>query len=92
MPDLPLKGGDKEDGEDGKKEEEEEEEEEKGEQGEEEGKDGEDGKPGVVGVNIDTTPTLKASFTNATIDAGKVTVDFTLENAIQSQALLAAKT
>ncbi|ABS07726.1 OmcA/MtrC family decaheme c-type cytochrome [Shewanella baltica] len=45
------------------------------------GKDGEDGKPGVVGVNIDTTPTLKASFTNATIDAGKVTVDFTLENA-----------
>lgn len=45
------------------------------------GKDGEDGKPGVVGVNIDSTPTLKASFTNATVDAGKVTVNFTLENA-----------
>ncbi|MGL6124793.1 MAG: OmcA/MtrC family decaheme c-type cytochrome, partial [Shewanella sp.] len=45
------------------------------------GKDGEDGKPGVIGVNIDTTPTLKAHFTDATIDAGKVTVNFTLENA-----------
>lgn len=45
------------------------------------GKDGEDGKPGVVGVNIDATPTLKADFTNATIEAGKVTVNFTLENA-----------
>ncbi|MFV0597009.1 OmcA/MtrC family decaheme c-type cytochrome [Shewanella sp.] len=45
------------------------------------GKDGEDGKPGVVGVNIDSTSTLKAKFTNATVDAGKVTVDFTLENA-----------
>lgn len=44
------------------------------------GKDGEDGKPGVVGVNIDATPTLKADFTNATIEAGKVTVNFTLEN------------
>lgn len=45
------------------------------------GKDGEDGKPGVVGVNINSTSTLKAKFTNATVDAGKVTVDFTLENA-----------
>ncbi|MGL4577931.1 OmcA/MtrC family decaheme c-type cytochrome [Shewanella sp. DNRA4] len=45
------------------------------------GKDGEDGKPGVVGVNITSTSTLKAKFTNATVDAGKVTVDFTLENA-----------
>lgn len=45
------------------------------------GKDGEDGKPGVVGVNIDSTSTLKANFTDATIDAGKVTVNFTLENA-----------
>ncbi|QYJ77726.1 OmcA/MtrC family decaheme c-type cytochrome [Shewanella acanthi] len=45
------------------------------------GKDGEDGKPGVVGVNIDSTSTLKAIFTNATVDAGKVTVDFNLENA-----------
>lgn len=45
------------------------------------GKDGEDGKPGVIGVNIDSTSTLKANFTDATIDAGKVTVNFTLENA-----------
>ncbi len=45
------------------------------------GSDGADGKPGVVGVNIDSTSTLKANFTNATINAGKVTVDFTLENA-----------
>uniref|UniRef100_UPI003561C311 OmcA/MtrC family decaheme c-type cytochrome n=1 Tax=Shewanella sp. TaxID=50422 RepID=UPI003561C311 len=45
------------------------------------GKDGEDGKDGVIGVNIDTTSTLKATFTNATIDAGKLSVDFSLENA-----------
>lgn len=45
------------------------------------GKDGEDGKPGVIGVNIDSTSTLKANFTDATIDAGKVKVNFTLENA-----------
>ncbi|MCG9713674.1 OmcA/MtrC family decaheme c-type cytochrome [Shewanella insulae] len=44
------------------------------------GKDGEDGKDGVIGVNIDTTPTLQATFTNATIDAGKVTVDFKLQD------------
>lgn len=49
--------------------------------GGDDGKDGEDGKPGVVGVNIDSTSTLKANFTNATVDAGKVTVNFTLENA-----------
>lgn len=45
------------------------------------GKDGEPGQPGVVGVNIDSTPTLNATFTNATVDAGKVTVDFSLTNA-----------
>lgn len=45
------------------------------------GNDGEDGKDGVVGVNINSTSTLKANFTKATVDNGKVTVDFTLENA-----------
>ncbi|MGL5907074.1 MAG: OmcA/MtrC family decaheme c-type cytochrome, partial [Shewanella sp.] len=45
------------------------------------GKPGADGQPGVIGVSIDSTPTLKAKITDATIDAGKVTVNFTLENA-----------
>ncbi|MCL1097430.1 OmcA/MtrC family decaheme c-type cytochrome [Shewanella gelidii] len=45
------------------------------------GKDGEDGKDGVVGVSIDTTSSLTATFTNASIDAGTVTVDFELTNA-----------
>ncbi|MBT1443216.1 OmcA/MtrC family decaheme c-type cytochrome [Shewanella sp. JM162201] len=45
------------------------------------GKDGEDGKDGVIGVDIAATSTLKATFTNATVDAGKLSVDFTLENA-----------
>ncbi|WP_372930060.1 OmcA/MtrC family decaheme c-type cytochrome [Shewanella putrefaciens] len=45
------------------------------------GNDGADGQPGVVGVNIDSTSTLKAKFTDATVNAGKVTVNFTLENA-----------
>ncbi|ABL99416.1 OmcA/MtrC family decaheme c-type cytochrome [Shewanella amazonensis] len=45
------------------------------------GKDGEDGKDGVIGVSIDKTSTLKATFTNASIDAGVLSVDFTLENA-----------
>ncbi|MCL1036724.1 OmcA/MtrC family decaheme c-type cytochrome [Shewanella submarina] len=45
------------------------------------GKDGEDGKDGVVGVNINSTSTLKANFTSATVENGKVTVDFELANA-----------
>ncbi|WP_335899493.1 OmcA/MtrC family decaheme c-type cytochrome [Shewanella algae] len=45
------------------------------------GKDGEDGKDGVIGVNIDATPTLKVKFTDAKVEAGKVTVDFMLTNA-----------
>lgn len=45
------------------------------------GDKGPDGEDGVIGVNIDTSSTLKAKFTKATIDAGKVSVDFTLENA-----------
>ncbi|TWU68095.1 cytochrome C [Shewanella algae] len=44
------------------------------------GSDGEPGKDGVIGVNIDSTPTLKVNFTDAKIEAGKVTIDFTLTN------------
>ena len=45
------------------------------------GKDGEDGKDGVIGVNIDSTASLKATFTNASVEAGTVKVDFTLQDA-----------
>lgn len=45
------------------------------------GDDGENGKDGVIGIDINATSTLKATFTHASIDAGKVTVDFRLENA-----------
>ncbi len=45
------------------------------------GDKGPDGEDGVIGVNIDTTSTLKANFTKASITEGKVTVDFKLENA-----------
>lgn len=45
------------------------------------GSDGEDGQNGVIGVNIDSTSTLKANFTHAEINNGQVTVNFTLENA-----------
>lgn len=44
------------------------------------GKDGNDGNDGVVGVSIDNAKSLNAIFTNATVDAGAVTVDFKLEN------------
>lgn len=45
------------------------------------GKNGEDGKDGVIGVNIDSSASLQATFTNASIDAGTVKVDFTLQDA-----------
>ncbi|SQH76066.1 putative decaheme cytochrome c, OmcA [Shewanella benthica] len=44
------------------------------------GKNGEDGKPAPVGVNIDSAKSVNAIFTNAAVEAGTVTVDFTLEN------------
>ncbi|MBE7214351.1 OmcA/MtrC family decaheme c-type cytochrome [Shewanella benthica] len=48
--------------------------------GGDDGKNGEDGKPGPVGVNIDSAKSVNATFTNATVEAGTVTVDFSLEN------------
>ncbi|MGL4473640.1 MAG: cytochrome C, partial [Shewanella sp.] len=45
------------------------------------GDDGQPGKDGVVGIAIDSSPTVLAKFTNATVDNGTVTVDFLLENA-----------
>ncbi|MEZ9819420.1 OmcA/MtrC family decaheme c-type cytochrome [Shewanella sp. 10N.286.45.A1] len=44
------------------------------------GKNGEDGENGVVGVNIDTAKSVNAIFTDATVDAGTVTVNFKLQN------------
>ncbi|AQS37062.1 decaheme c-type cytochrome, OmcA/MtrC family [Shewanella psychrophila] len=44
------------------------------------GNDGEDGKDGVIGVSIDSAKSVNAVLTNAAVDAGTVTVDFTLEN------------
>lgn len=44
------------------------------------GKDGNDGNDGVIGVSIDNAKSVNAIFTNATVDAGTVTVDFKLEN------------
>ena len=48
--------------------------------GADDGKNGEDGKPGAIGVNIDSAKSVKALLTNAAVEAGTVTVDFTLEN------------
>ncbi|MCL1049860.1 OmcA/MtrC family decaheme c-type cytochrome [Shewanella abyssi] len=48
--------------------------------GGDDGKNGEDGKPGVVGVSIDAAKSVNAVFTNATVEAGVVTVDFKLQN------------
>jgi OmcA/MtrC family decaheme c-type cytochrome len=45
------------------------------------GTNGEDGPDGIIGVNIDATSTLKATFTDATVVDGKVSVDFILKNA-----------
>ncbi|QYJ76554.1 OmcA/MtrC family decaheme c-type cytochrome [Shewanella sp. FJAT-52076] len=45
------------------------------------GEDGKDGEDGVVGVNIDSTATLKVNFTDARVEDGKVTADFMLTNA-----------
>lgn len=48
------------------------------------GSDGDDGKDGVdgpIGVNIDSTSTIMAEFTQASIADGIVSVDFRLENA-----------
>ena len=44
------------------------------------GKDGTNGEDGVIGVNIDSAKSVNAAFTNATVEAGVVTVEFTLEN------------
>ncbi|MFT5704213.1 MAG: OmcA/MtrC family decaheme c-type cytochrome [Shewanella sp.] len=44
------------------------------------GKDGANGEDGIIGVNIDSAKSVSAAFTNATVEAGVVTVDFTLEN------------
>lgn len=44
------------------------------------GSNGEDGKDGVIGVNIDSASSVNAVFTSATVEAGAVSVDFTLEN------------
>ncbi|GIU07592.1 cytochrome c [Shewanella sp. c952] len=44
------------------------------------GKDGENGENGVVGVNIDAAKSVNAIFTDATVDAGTVTVNFKLQN------------
>jgi OmcA/MtrC family decaheme c-type cytochrome len=48
--------------------------------GGDDGKKGEDGENGVVGVNIDAAKSVNAIFTNATVETGAVTVEFTLEN------------
>ncbi|ADN75563.1 decaheme c-type cytochrome, OmcA/MtrC family [Ferrimonas balearica DSM 9799] len=45
------------------------------------GSNGEDGKPGPVGIHISESPTVVAHFTDAQIENGTVTVEFTLENA-----------
>ena len=45
------------------------------------GTNGEDGPDGIIGVNIDATSTLKATFTDATVVDGKVSVGFILKNA-----------
>ncbi|MBV7316560.1 OmcA/MtrC family decaheme c-type cytochrome [Shewanella sp. NIFS-20-20] len=45
------------------------------------GDDGEPGKDGVIGVAIDSSPTVLAKFTSANVENGTVSVDFTLENA-----------
>lgn len=45
------------------------------------GKDGEDGPDGPIGVNIDTTSTIMAQFSEASIDEGNVSVTFKLANA-----------
>ncbi|MGS0690667.1 OmcA/MtrC family decaheme c-type cytochrome [Shewanella sp. 30m-9] len=44
------------------------------------GDNGNDGQDGVIGVSIDNAKSMNAIFTNATVDAGTVTVDFKLEN------------
>lgn len=44
------------------------------------GKDGNDGNDGVIGVSIDNAKSINAIMTDATVDAGTVTVDFKLEN------------
>ncbi|QFU22010.1 OmcA/MtrC family decaheme c-type cytochrome [Shewanella eurypsychrophilus] len=44
------------------------------------GKDGENGEDGVVGVQIDSAKSVNVVFTDAAVDAGAVTVNFSLEN------------
>ncbi|MGK0407968.1 MAG: hypothetical protein ACJASB_000106 [Shewanella psychromarinicola] len=46
-----------------------------------EGSDGNNGEDGIIGVNIDATSTLDATFIDATVVDGKVNVAFILRNA-----------
>ena len=44
------------------------------------GANGEDGPDGIIGVNIDSASTLKATMTDATVTDGQVSVTFSLKN------------
>jgi OmcA/MtrC family decaheme c-type cytochrome len=44
------------------------------------GANGEDGIDGIIGVDIDSTSTLQATFTDATVTDGSVNVTFSLKN------------